>query len=178
MKKRYYAGIGSRETPPKVMDQMTILAEMLEACGFTLRSGNAEGADQAFAAGVKTEAQIWLPWDGFQKEFQLFKPNHDYRVISPSDVEAFKSVEEFHPNARNLSETSCKFMARNYRQVIGLDEPNSEFVIYWTHCGCPIGGTGQALRIASKNKITSVSLADGSSAQQIIDYLSIWHEIN
>jgi hypothetical protein len=175
---RYYAGIGSRETPPEVCAEMTKLGTMLEACGFTLRSGNATGADQAFALGVETEAQIWLPHANFEKEFRLkVKPQHDYRVLSAFDMEAITSVEDYHPNAHNLSKASCLFMARNYRQVIGLDEPNSEFVICWTPGGVPAGGTAQALRIAKKHNIFTVNMFDRGTAQQVIDYLSIWREI-
>lgn len=178
MNARYYAGIGSRETPPEVCAEMTKLAHMLEACGFTLRSGNATGADQAFALGVNKNAQIWLPRENFEKKFRLeVKPNHDYRVISPYDMEAISSVQEFHPAPHNLSESGCLFMARNYRQVIGLDEPNSEFVVCWTEGGLPAGGTAQAIRIAKKHNILVVNMFGDVSAQKVIDYLSIWNEI-
>ena len=43
-----YAGIGSRETPAEIQAQMNEVAKELEAAGYTLRSGNAEGADKAF----------------------------------------------------------------------------------------------------------------------------------
>lgn len=176
--KRYYAGIGSRETPHEVCAEMTKLGRMLEACGFTLRSGNAPGADQAFALGVERNAQIWLPHDRFERQFRLLnKPNHDYRVISEYDMEAITSVEVFHPAAHNLSESGCLFMARNYRQVIGLNEPNSEFIICWTQGGLPTGGTAQAIRIAKKHNIMVVNMFGNVSAQKVIDYISIWNEI-
>lgn len=175
--KRYYAGIGSRKTPPKVRDQMTLLGTMLEERGFTLRSGNADGADQAFALGVERAADIWLPDANFNKEFRKVKPFHNYIVGGGSDIEALKSVIEFHPAPDRLTPKGCLFMARNYRQVIGLNEPNSEFVIAWTPEGKFAGGTAQAMRIAKKYNIQVVNMFGDYSAQQVINYLSIWHEI-
>jgi hypothetical protein len=176
--KRYYAGIGSRETPLKVQRQMTSLAEMLEGYyGFTLRSGNADGADQAFARGVNVNADIWLPWKNFNEAFRKVKPLHNYREPSAYDMEAEASVNVFHPKGPSLGPLARKFMARNYRQVIGLDEPNSEFVIAWTPDGKPVGGTAQAIRIAKKYGITYVNMFGDVTAQRVIDYLSIWHEL-
>lgn len=64
---RYYAGIGSRETPPYVQKLMTEIAAVLEQRNFVLRSGGANGADKAFENGVvnKQEAEIYVPWPGF-----------------------------------------------------------------------------------------------------------------
>jgi hypothetical protein len=174
--KRYYAGIGSRETPLKVQRQMTLLAEMLEARGLTLRSGNADGADQAFARGVEKNADIWLPWDSFNKEFRKVKPLHNYVVIG-NDQEAIESIIEFHPRPLALGPKASLFMARNFRQVVGMNEPNSEFVIAWTPGGEQVGGTAQAMRIAKKYGVTVVNMFGYVSAQQVLDYLSIWHEL-
>lgn len=174
---RYYSGIGSRNTPKEICSEMTKLASILEQCGFILRSGNADGADQAFAEGVQKQAQIWLPWSSFNSDFREDFPQHDYRVISLSDEAAWLSVSEFHPNAKNLSETSCKFMARNYRQVIGLNEPNSEFVVCWTEDGLPRGGTAQALRIARARNIRVLNMYDFPTVKSIVDQLTIYGEI-
>ncbi len=40
----FYAGIGSRETPPIICAQMTEIAKYLDKYGFILRSGHAPGA--------------------------------------------------------------------------------------------------------------------------------------
>lgn len=61
---RAYAGIGSRRTPPEVLGRMRRVAERLDARGYTLRSGGADGADSAFADGA-TDKEIFLPWRGF-----------------------------------------------------------------------------------------------------------------
>jgi predicted Rossmann fold nucleotide-binding protein DprA/Smf involved in DNA uptake len=42
---KFYAGIGSRETPPDILEWMTSLAANLETMNYVLRSGGAQGAD-------------------------------------------------------------------------------------------------------------------------------------
>jgi hypothetical protein len=41
---KYYAGIGSRETPKDILDLISKIAIKLESLGYTLRSGGADGA--------------------------------------------------------------------------------------------------------------------------------------
>ncbi len=55
---KVYAGIGSRETPPHVIRLMGRIAERLACEGWTLRSGNAPGADQAFGLGHSAETSL------------------------------------------------------------------------------------------------------------------------
>lgn len=62
-----YAGIGSRETPPEVIDVMKDFAYAV-AHEAILRSGGAPGADTAFEYGAKFaggQREIYLPWSGF-----------------------------------------------------------------------------------------------------------------
>jgi hypothetical protein len=174
---KFYAGIGSRETPYQTQLEMRLLASYLEAIGFTLRSGNASGADQAFASGVKSHAQIWLPWDSFEKEFRLKHPEHEYHTITEYDQEAFTSVDRYHPSPTSLTDAGKKFMARNYRQIIGTNEPNSEFVICWTPDGKAVGGTAQAIRIANDYKIPVINMYKFETADRVIDRLIIWNDI-
>lgn len=172
--RRFYAGIGSRETPDHICREMTLLAARLEKLGWWLRSGNARGADQAFACGVETNAQIWLPWSNFEHSFQRTRPQHKYRLLVHDD-EAIASIDEFHPRPESLSSAGQAFMARNYRQVIGRDEPNSEFIFCWTKEGKPAGGTAQAIRIADKHKIPIINMFHFPTARQVLDHLKIWY---
>lgn len=169
--KKYFAGIGSRTIPTHIKVGMGNLAEILTTEGYTLRSGNATGSDQAFASGViENKAQIWLPWNDFELEFQESHPDHEYRRVGTcccpgsDDPEAWESVEKFHPYYKEMQKLQntpyskkyydfMKFMSRNYRQIRGFGEPDSEFVICWTHDGTAVGGTGQAIRIANHYNI-------------------------
>ena len=59
-----YAGIGSRATPPAVLDLMTRAACWLSGQGWVLRTGMATGADQAFyrGSGTRGALELYLPW--------------------------------------------------------------------------------------------------------------------
>ena len=163
---RYYTGIGSRETPKDILVQMTSIAVLLTERSFTLRSGHADGADYAFERGAEN-AQIWLPSTNFNSKLPVNK-NHSYNVISTKDILAFESVNKFHPSPNGLSDYVVKLMARNYRQVIGLNEPNSEFIICWTKDGGFTGGTGQALRIAKHFNIPIYNLFFSDSIENLL----------
>jgi len=139
---KYYAGIGSRGTPLVWLTWFTALATRLEAKGYTLRSGGANGADSAFEAGVvHGKKDIFLPWQGFNNN------QSQYFMI---DEHALNMAKEYHPRWNSLKPAGKKFMARNCYQVLGylLSHP-SDFIVCWTPDGLIKGGTGQALRIAA-----------------------------
>lgn len=163
---KYYAGIGSRSCPLNICDAMTQLATTLNNIGYTLRSGNAISADQAFAKGVFDEkSQIWLPWKEFNFDFQLLRRKHTYKVIQVNDSVAFESIDKFHPSPKRLGLQGVKLMARNYRQIVGLGEPNSQFVLCWTTEGREVGGAAQAIRIARHFSIPVYNLYDMTDIQ-------------
>ena len=145
---RYYAGIGSRETPPTIQALMGQMARHLAQKGYVLRSGGAGGADTAFEVGcnaVKGSKEIYLPWPKFQ--------DSDSQLIL-KDKKAEEIAEKFHPYWHNLSQGARKLQARNSHQVLGEDlETPSAFVICYTAGGKKKGGTGQAIRIAEAYNI-------------------------
>lgn len=152
---KYYAGVGSRETPFNILRQMINIAEHLYKAGYTLRSGHAEGADLAFEIG-SLRSEIWLPWKSFNESAK--DPRQNYVIIDKNDKEAFDSIK-FHPAANRLVGPVRNLMARNYRQIIGKNgAPNSQFVVCWTKDGKDTGGTGQALRIAAHYDIPIYNL--------------------
>lgn len=62
--KRYYAGIGSRESPPGILALMVEVGKFLAQKGYVLRSGGADRADKAFEQGcdqVQGQKEIYLP---------------------------------------------------------------------------------------------------------------------
>lgn len=170
--KKYYAGIGSRESPPEICEIMSRLGAKLEKEGWTLRSGNAEGADQAFARDVDEHADIYLPSRNFNVGFQLVKIWHNYIVVGESDLEAVDSLK-FHPVPDRLSPTARKMLSRNYRQIIGKDgAPNSKFVVCWTEdWKNPSGGTSQAIRIANHHGIKVINLRNEEDLKRINQFL-------
>ncbi len=139
---KYYAGIGTRKTPVDICKRMTIMARGLEAKGYILRSGGADGADIAFEQGVvdPSHKEIFLPH---------LKFNGSTSTLLPIP-EAFDIAARFHPWWDHLTPEFKRFHARNVHQVLGMDlKTPSEFVICWTIDGKASGGTGQAMRIAN-----------------------------
>lgn len=149
---KFYAGIGSRETPQDVCLIMTNLAKELESLGYILRSGGANGADKAFQNGVQSKQakQIFIPWRGFNAVDTTFD--------SPSE-KAMEIAENFHPAWKSVGDGGKKLHARNSHIILGpkCDEP-VEFVICWTKSGKIEGGTGQGMRIAAHYKIPIYNL--------------------
>jgi hypothetical protein len=140
-----YAGIGSRETPASIMMLMGNIARTLADRGYTLRSGGAPGADQAFEFGtpVMVQMEIYVPWHGF-----MGRPD-TMSKLGLNYGEARSIAEKFHPRWNYLSESVRKIMTRNTFQVLGPNCHNlSKFIVCWTKDGKASGGTGQALRIA------------------------------
>lgn len=142
-----YAGIGARNTPEEVLDEMQAVAEELEEAGFILRTGGALGADDAFLAGVKEDdmVELYLPWqnyNGFQSKYS--------RPSSAAIEQAFLH----HPNWGACKESVRKLHARNSHIILGAncDSP-TDFVLCYTPEGKAGGGTGQAIRLADAHLI-------------------------
>lgn len=161
---RFYAGIGSRETPPGVEPMIEEVASFLSKLGYILRSGAAPGADSMFEkyAGKK---EIYLPWANFNKstsEFYLDKI--DTQLVAKS----IEIAKKYHPSWFYLSDAGKKLMTRNTFQILGnnLQTP-VRFVICWTQGGGIKGGTGQAMRIAKDYAIPIFNLYNKDAAYKI-----------
>ena len=167
---KFYAGIGSRETPVPIMNKMSNIAARLEILGYTLRSGGAGGADKAFANGC-TNKEIYVPWDGFNGN----------KITFAIPQEAYTIAEGIHPGWQYLSPAAKTMMARNAMQILGpeLNSPSS-FVVCWTKDGCfnketrtnKTGGTGQAIAHADMLSIPVFNLANQSHYLRIHQFLN------
>jgi hypothetical protein len=149
-----YAGIGSRKSPPEVLDNMTTIAQQLAGHGWLLRSGGADGADMAFESGcdsVSGPKEIFIPWKGFNNSSSLlYAPTKDSFVLAST----------IHPAWEHLSYGARKLHARNAHQILGieLDDP-VDLVICWTKNGKEVGGTSTAIKLAKQYKIRIINLA-------------------
>ncbi len=172
MTKRYFAGIGARKTPDNILETMSDISRKLTSFGFILRSGHAEGADWAFERSA-LKANIYLPWPSFNEATLPYVDGHTYECVDTFDKEAHESVYKFHPTAKYSAKFASigRLMARNYRQVIGNNEPNSEFVICWTKNGKDDGGTGQAIRIANHFKIPVYNLFNKEDLDKVYEII-------
>ena len=161
--KKFYAGIGSRETPIKLQEEINKIVELLNKHKYILRSGGAVGADIMFEKNTILK-EIYLPWKGYNKnESLLFNDNK----------EGWEMAEKYHPAWHKLTLGAKKMMVRNCYQILGfnLNEP-VDFVICWTKDGKASGGTGQALRITKDLNIPIYNLYN----QGI--YIEIYKKLN
>jgi hypothetical protein len=157
MLNKTYAGIGSRETPISVLNQMVRVGSFLGQRNFTLRSGGAKGADSAFERGcdlVKGKKQIWMPSEDFF-------PLHEWATEKASSV-----CWEF--PLEKMKGYTIKLITRNMFQIFGDKESFKEstpvdFVVYWSK-GNPLekgresGGTRYAVRVAHEAGIPTFNL--------------------
>ena len=147
-----YAGVGSRETPQDILDDMASVASWLESQGYKLQTGyksknkdgslSEEGADKAFSSGTSNK--------------ELFGPDM-------SNDLARNIAKEIHPLGNGLTVAKgLNFHARNTFQVFGknLDTP-VDFVLFYaqeTNSIRPKGGTGQAVHMARLKGIPAVNI--------------------
>jgi hypothetical protein len=158
-----YAGIGSRQTPPEILAQMTEVAKELEYKGYTLNTGvtfgnKKEGADKAF-------------YDGVGLLFNLFSPENQGSRTREQAI-----AKEIHPNPEALKPGGLKLMARNTNQVFGDDLSTPvDFVLFYAKEGKgirPEGGTGQAVEMARRKGIPTINMANSNWREQLNDVLS------
>ncbi len=170
---KYYAGIGSRKTPEDVLLLMERLAQKLSH-RYILRSGGADGADTAFEKGARLpqgEAEVYLPWQGFNKSNS---PLHQV------DAQALTLASTLHPGWSELGQGPRKLHARNCYQVLGQNLATPvEFVVCWTSDGCEstrqrrksTGGTATAIVLAERLNIPRFNLFNMKSRQQLFERL-------
>jgi len=157
----FYTGIGSRSTPPHVLQYMTLVAAGAAQRGWVLRSGGAPGADSAFEAGALQAdgaKEIYLPWDGFGGRTAASTSYPGYFFPgAPLWGEAAKLAQKYHPAWDRVGRGERALHTRNVFQVLGRDlNTPSNFVLCWTDPDR--GGTTQALRIARDYEIPIFNL--------------------
>lgn len=161
-----YTGIGSRKTPTNVLKLMSDIAYIYYVfLDYTLRTGGADGADNAFELGCDKanngrefknhKLEIYLPWKDF---------NNKTGIVA-SQLSNWKEAEtimcSIHPNIHALTKGAWNLHTRNIYQILGkdLNDP-SEQVICWTPNCESIGGTRTALVLADRYKIPIYNLAN------------------
>ena len=154
-----YAGIGSRETPPQVLNRMGRLAMILESRGWHLRTGGANGADAIFAQSVGPSTKtIYLPWNGYNDLEAGQGPNE---VMDTGQTrKAMEVFYEHHPAPSKCSYGAKKLHSRNVAIILGPNQDeHARAVICWTKDGMLKGGTAMGIRIAESKNIPVFNMA-------------------
>lgn len=166
-----YAGIGSRRTPPDVLDTMTEVARKLAERAWILRSGNAEGADEAFEKGAPIPLlESYLPWAKTSVPHGIVHDSPEMAKL----MQTTYTTESGTPWSPSMKRSVTQLMTRNGNQIFGTDfsEP-TDVVVCYTPYGDPVGGTRQAIKLAGLAGIPVLNLGvkqwEGASVDQIVD---------
>lgn len=158
---KFYTGIGARKTPSEILAIMTAFAKKMSEKNFILRSGGAEGADQAFEKGAGKLKEIYLSKDATKESKALAK--------------------KFHPAWNVCDDFTKNLHGRSSFQVLGKDlNTPSNFVVCWTPDGCishdersiSTGGTGTAISIASDSLVPVFNLIRQPHLKRILKFIN------
>lgn len=160
-KNRKYAGVGPREIGISQIEEIYRLARELARKGLTLRTGGAEGSDEAFECGARDgegAVELYLPWKNFRGKSG---------VLEAPTPEAYEIAKEFLPHWEKLKPGAKKLYARNVHVILGkhLNDP-VEFVIYGGNGETP--GTAHTLRVAKALGIPCVSVNDPAGIKELL----------
>lgn len=162
MDKRYFAGIGSRDCPQDVLDDMFKISAWL--CSFSnqyiLRSGGANGCDDFAEKGcdsVGGAKEIFLPWKNF---------NNNKSVLFNTPIGATLIAKSIHPAWNNLTTGAINLHSRNICQILGQDlNAPVEFVLCYTENGEVKGGTATAINLSKQLNIPIFNLGSNGKAE-------------
>lgn len=174
MGNKTYAGIGSRETPANILQEMKDVAALSHVWGYTLHSGGADGADTAFeetAVLLDAPRNIFLPWASFNgRQSKYTKPKG----------EAYAIAATVHPAWRRIPDRQRLLIARNMHQILGwsLEDP-VDYVVCWTPDGCETkatysrttGGTGSAIALADTLGVPVFNLYNPNRFEEWVEFM-------
>lgn len=163
------ACIGSRETIPNIISVMERIGAYLVTNGYTISTGNAKGADQAFARGGNSinpkKVELHLPWSTYEQE--AIVPGNI--IINSCPPEYYELAKKYHPNWPALKRGGQAMMARNIGIVTGC----VQVICYLNHLKPGGGGTGQGVRFAKAEGIPVLDLSQKKDLDQVVSKLKI-----
>ena len=167
-----FTGVGNRDAPKGALWLGFHISERLYKLGYTLRSGGAEGMDEAFYQGCAKRAEVYPPWANF----------NGFRLEHVVPTAAFKLAEEIiTPEVYNHPKRAKSYKllhARNMQEVLGPycdPDHKSDFLICYTRDGCTgkdsrtsdTGGTASAILCAEKFNLGVINLFHASWAETL-----------
>ena len=162
------AGIGSRDLSHEWLSDCHKLGEWIVKCGHQVISGNATGADFAFASGGNavdpSKVHLMLPWGSFNQG-QIAPMNV---ITSEADLDQTERgfylglARKYHPRFDYLSQGAAKLHLRNGMILFppaGNHPRPLDLVLAWPSMKVGGGGTGQGMRIARGEGIECIDLS-------------------
>ena len=151
------ACIGSRQTPPDILTCRERVGAQIVGAGHIIVTGNASGADQAWARGGNsvdpTRVELCLPWQGF--EHQAIVQGNVVRVFTDGADQQYRALAAaVHPRWTSLSTGSKKLHSRNVMIVI---DTARVFYYLWKRSS---SGTRFGVDVAIHRYIPTVNVGD------------------
>lgn len=170
--KKFYTGIGSRDTPDEYLDIMTNLAHQLDKQNWILRSGGSWGADEAFQKGTNDFSNIFIPTKNFRKGEGIkgFFIDDTELIRNAMYIVSKYNLHEHWDHLINSKGglTSLRLHTRNVFQILGKDlrSPSKFVVCYTKDKACKLeqitektGGSRTAMRLACHFNINLFNIA-------------------
>ena len=188
------AGIGSRDTPTNMQQQLCDLVYMLVSQhDAQLYSGNACGADYACQSGAHyaikdsngklqiTSNIVWLPYANFNEgKCPQMRALYVNAEKLPNYSDAMANAKAQHPLGEGLKGFALKAHARNQYQILGYQFENPvDCVLCWTPDGAEhhsevsktTGGTRTAIALASHEGIPVFNLYNQYAADRLLAFI-------
>lgn len=154
------ACIGSRQLAASDLAFCRALADALTAQGWTLVTGGATGADQAFAEGAAPSRLVLVvPWAGFHAgSLDPLVARGARRVVATLDDPRSQAALATHPARDRLGPGGTRLIARDGWIVAPTPGRPVAWCIAWP--GSQPGGTGFTQRLARRQGIRVSDLRD------------------
>jgi len=159
------ACIGSRGLTEDQLESCRRFGQWIAKMGHELHTGNALGADQAFAYGANqvdpTKVFLHLPWQNYEKS-AITEGNQVFVVgdITPElEILYERLARQAHPAWARLESAARKLHIRNSSIICPPPKGKPvDLVLAWPREGASMGGTGQGIRVAQQLGIQWVAL--------------------
>lgn len=163
------ACIGSRGLSAQELDLCRELGKLVVGAGHELHSGNAPGADQAYARGGNevdpSRVFLHLPWDGFEK--RSIQPANRVEVYPFGNMRFYVDIAAAsHPYWSRLKSGVRRLHTRN-ASILVPHQQAVDVCVAWPSSKPGGGGTGQGMRIAKRLGIRLIDLTRTDPLQVI-----------
>jgi hypothetical protein len=165
-----YAGVGNRDTPSDILEEMSNIARGLSKLGYVVRTNGSDVPGNTFESN-SDKIELFLPWKNFNKKKS--------RYATPTD-EAFEVAKRYSVVFDTLPRHVQALIACNSNVVLGenLRDPVL-FVLCWTpdgvesskNCTARTGIMSQAIKIADTHGIPVFNLQNTTSRTRLKEFL-------
>ncbi|MDP2565788.1 hypothetical protein [Pseudoalteromonas marina] len=180
----FYTGVGSRKAPIHILYLFSVLAQIFESKGLSLRSGGALGADSSFSDALLNpikNSQIFVTNN--MKKPNYYNPKEYYGTSFDGHYrKAMRLIMDLklHKKWERCTNSAMELHNRNIFQVLGLDlNSPSSFLLCWTLRGERAyaettqltGGTATAINTACMYNVPVFNLAYGPDFLFTMDFI-------